>query len=156
MITTQIFEFARIWIYSENRKTNQMPLGWIHHGPARGLLAQWCSWPTGHAGHGPLLCSLAAHSGGARVLSGGDFIDVGGLSTHSAWRRLRRSTGSAASSPGRRSRGAAVRWPVMRRSAAWLDGDSRRRGDLRRRKRAVSSGRLGVKTRRRSGLPEQR
>jgi hypothetical protein len=42
------------------------------------------------------------------------------------------------------------------RSAARLGGDSRRCGDLRRRRRAVSGGQLGVKTRWPSGLPEQR
>jgi hypothetical protein len=86
-----------------------MPLGQIRRGPARGLLAQRCLQPTSHAGRGPLLCSLVAHSGGsgpiprggaAHVLRGGDFTDAGGLATRSEWQRLQRSIDGAVSSPG--------------------------------------------------------
>jgi hypothetical protein len=141
-----------------------MPLGRIRCGPAHGLLAQRCPRPTGHEGHDPLLCGLVAHRGGSglrpcgatHVLGGGDFTDTGGPATRSEWRRLQRSTGGAASSPGQRSRGATVRRPAMRHSTAWLSGDSRRCGDLRRRRRAVSGGRLDVKTWWHNGLPEQR
>jgi hypothetical protein len=116
-------------MYSENRKTNRRPMSRIRRGPACGLLVQRCPRPTGHVGHDPLLCSLAAHSdgsgprprsGAARLLGGGDFTDTGGPATCSDWRRLRRSANGTVSSPGQRGRGTAVRRPTTWRSTAQL------------------------------------
>jgi hypothetical protein len=72
---------------------------------------------------------LATHCCVARMLGSGDFTDSGGPAKHSEWRRLRRSTDDAVSSPGQRGSGAAIRRPVTRRSAARLDGDLHRNGE---------------------------
>jgi hypothetical protein len=116
----------------------------------------------GHAGRGPLLCGLAAHNGGsgprprdtpgrcahgdtACVLGNSDFTDAGGG-------RLRARSGG-----GFGEESAAQRAHRRRDArAARFGGDSRRCGDLRRRRRAVSGSQHSVKTRRHSGLPGQR
>jgi hypothetical protein len=97
----------------------------------------------GHAGCGPLLCGLMAHSGAVahdRVARLGAEVAIYAL-------------GVAATSEMNRQCSELTR--QRSKGAARLSGDSRRYGDLRRR-RAVSSVRLSMKTWRRSGLPGQR
>jgi hypothetical protein len=133
-------------MYSENRKTNRRPMSRIRRGPACGLLVQRCPRPTGHVGHDPLLCGLAAHSGGsgprprsgaARLLGGGDFTDTGGPATRSDWRRVWRSANGTVSSPGQRGRGMAVRRQTTRRSMAQLSGEKTAAKAERKRRRSA-------------------
>jgi hypothetical protein len=132
-------------------------------------------WPAGsvpgaapgYAGRGPLLCGLVAHNGGSGLRP----RDTPGRSgrarrwrlhwcgrwpaTRSEGRRLQRRTGVAASSPGRGAEAWRLDGQRCGAQAARLGSDSWHCGDLQRRRRAVSGGRLSVKIRWRSGLPGQ-
>jgi hypothetical protein len=98
-----------------------------------GPLALWCPRPTGHEGHGPLLCGLVAHSDGSGPRCAARHTRAVGR--HARSRQLHRRgrwPATCSAQMERRRHGAYLRGVERgRRSASVALGHARLGGDLR-------------------------